>query len=139
MAGSAPPLCWWSSAVCSGYFARVINVSSARYHRVSPWTILRHIVLVLFMLIILLPLAWVLLLSIKSIPDAYRPGFWPQQFDFSHYTYALNNIPTLPRNMLNSVFVTTATVLVTTVCAVLEYVDSLPCAEGHRAVFYRNC
>jgi len=45
-------------------------------------------VLVGFMLVILLPLAWVLLLSIKSIPDAYRPGFWPEHFDFGHYTYA---------------------------------------------------
>jgi len=64
------------------------------------------------MLLILLPLAWVLLLSIKSIPDAYRPGFWPQQFDFSHYGYALTNIPTLPRNMLNSILVTTGTVVI---------------------------
>ena len=79
----------------------------------------RHLVLVMFMLVILLPLAWVLLLSIKSIPDAYRPGFWPQHFDFSHYTYALTNIPTLPRNMLNSVLVTSGTVVITTVCAVM--------------------
>jgi ABC-type glycerol-3-phosphate transport system permease component len=97
----------------------VISTATARHRRVPLGTIARHIVLVLFMLIILLPLAWVLLLSIKSIPDAYRPGFWPQQFDFSHYGYALNNIPTLPRNMLNSVMVTTGTVLVTTACAVL--------------------
>jgi ABC-type glycerol-3-phosphate transport system permease component len=82
-------------------------------------TIVRHVVLVAFMLVILLPLAWVLLLSIKSIPDAYRPGFWPQHFDFSHYTYAITNIPTLPRNMLNSVVVTLSTVVITTICAVL--------------------
>ena len=97
----------------------MINVSTARYRRIPPGTILRHIVLLLFMLVILLPLAWVLLLSIKSIPDAYRPGFWPQQFDFSHYGFALTNIPTLPRNMLNSVLVTTGTVIITTACAVL--------------------
>ena len=66
-----------------------------------------------------MPLLWVLLLSIKSIPDAYRPGFWPNHFDFSHYTYALNNIPTLGRNMLNSVLVTSATIVVTTACAVM--------------------
>jgi len=82
-------------------------------------TVVRHVVLVAFMLVILLPLAWVLLLSIKSIPDAYRPGFWPQHFDFTHYTYALGNIPTLPRNMLNSVVITLSTVVITTVCAVL--------------------
>jgi ABC-type glycerol-3-phosphate transport system permease component len=97
----------------------VISAGTARYRRVAFGTVLRHVVLVLFMLVILLPLAWVLLLSIKSIPDAYRPGFWPQHFDFSHYTYALTNIPTLARNMLNSVLVTAGTVVVTTICAVL--------------------
>ena len=97
----------------------MISATAARRRHVPLGTIARHVVLVFFMLLILLPLAWVLLLSIKSIPDAYRPGFWPQQFDFSHYQYALTNIPTLPRNMLNSVLVTTGTVVVTTVCAVM--------------------
>jgi ABC-type glycerol-3-phosphate transport system permease component len=97
----------------------VISAGAQRYRRVSFGTVLRHVTLALFMLVILLPLAWVLLLSIKSIPDAYRPGFWPQHFDFSHYTYALTNIPTLARNMLNSVLVTSGTVVITTACAVL--------------------
>ncbi|HEY3062477.1 MAG TPA: carbohydrate ABC transporter permease [Chloroflexota bacterium] len=82
-------------------------------------TIVRHVVLVIFMLIIVVPLAWVLLLSIKSIPDAYRPGFWPQAFDFTHYGYAINNIPTLARNLVNSVVVTTLTVIITSACAVM--------------------
>jgi ABC-type glycerol-3-phosphate transport system permease component len=97
----------------------VISVTARQYRRVPVGTLLRHVVLIFFMLIILLPLVWVLLLSIKSIPDAYRPGFWPNQFDFSHYTYALNNIPTLGRNMFNSVLVTSATIVITTACAVL--------------------
>jgi ABC-type glycerol-3-phosphate transport system permease component len=97
----------------------VISAGTYRPRRLDVGTVIRHAILIAFMLIILLPLAWVLLLSIKSIPDAYRPGFWPQHFDFSHYTYALNNIPTLGRNLLNSVLVTTATVVITTACAVL--------------------
>ena len=97
----------------------MISAGAQRYRRLTFSTALRHLVLVVFMLVILVPLAWVLLLSIKSIPDAYRPGFWPQHFDFSHYTYAITNIPTLARNMLNSVLVTTGTVVITTVCAVL--------------------
>ena len=51
-----------------------------------------NVVLVGFMLVILVPLAWVLLLSIKSIPDAYRPGFWPENFDFTHYEYVVEKI-----------------------------------------------
>jgi ABC-type glycerol-3-phosphate transport system permease component len=81
--------------------------------------IVRHAVINLFNLIILLPLAWVLLMSVKSLPDAMRGDFWPQHYDFTHYTYVFHRIATLPRNLFNSIYVTAATVLMTTVCAVL--------------------
>src|SRR4030088_1108497 len=107
--------------MAAGELARPVVRATAGPRRkpVPVGTIVRHVVLVAFMLVILVPLAWVLLLSIKSIPDAYRPGFWPEHFDFTHYTYAITNIPTLPRNMLNSVVVTLSTVVITTICAVL--------------------
>ena len=95
------------------------QVASAPRRRVAPGTVLRHAVILVFLMAVLLPLAWVLLLSVRSIPDAYRAGFWPREFDFSHYEYVLRNIPTLPRNMLNSIMVTVGTVVITTVCAVL--------------------
>lgn len=82
-------------------------------------TIIRHGVLMLFAFIVLFPIAWVLLLSIKSLPDAYQNELWPEVFDFGHYVYSLQKIPTLPRNFFNSVMVTTSTVILTTVCAVL--------------------
>jgi len=81
--------------------------------------IVRHAIINFFMLVILVPLAWVLLLSIKSIPDAYSGTLWPETFDFSHYSFVLQKIDTLPRNLFNSVYVTGATVVITTVCAVL--------------------
>ncbi|HEV2107470.1 MAG TPA: carbohydrate ABC transporter permease, partial [Thermomicrobiales bacterium] len=56
---------------------------------------------------------------VKSLPDAYQNEIWPKVFDFSHYVYSLQKIPTLPRNFFNSVLVTTSTVIATTVCAVL--------------------
>ena len=62
---------------------------------------------------------WVLLLSVKSLPDAYSGTFWPQQFDFSHYGYVFTAIPTLIQNMGNSIFVTLSTVALTSACAVL--------------------
>jgi ABC-type glycerol-3-phosphate transport system permease component len=80
--------------------------------------IIRHSVIVLFLLIILLPLAWVLLMSFKTLPDAMRGVFWPSRFDFSHYPFVFSKIRTLPVNLFNSVYVTTGTVLVTSVCAV---------------------
>ena len=73
----------------------------------------------LFNLIILLPLAWVLLMSVKSLPDAMRGDFWPRHFDFTHYAFVFHRIATLPINLFNSIYVTTGTVLITTACAVL--------------------
>ena len=81
--------------------------------------ILRHVIINLFMLIILLPLAWVLLLSIKSIPDAYSGALWPNQFDFTHYNYVLEKIDTLSTNLFNSIYVTLATVVITVICSIL--------------------
>ena len=97
-----------------------VQIETWRPRRHPRWgTIARHVVLNLFVLIILLPLAWVLLLSIKSDVDAYNNYIWPKVFDFTHYAYSFRQIDTLPRNFLNSVFVTTLTVVITTVCAVL--------------------
>jgi ABC-type glycerol-3-phosphate transport system permease component len=81
--------------------------------------IVRHAVINLFNLIILLPLAWVLLMSVKTLPDSMRGDFWPRTLDFSHYPYVLERIATLPTNLFNSIYVTAGTVLITTVCAVL--------------------
>ena len=81
--------------------------------------IVRHAVIIFFMVIILAPLAWVLMMSIKSLPDSMRGDFWPRKFDFSHYSFVFERIHTLPINLFNSIYVTSATVLITTVCAVL--------------------
>jgi ABC-type glycerol-3-phosphate transport system permease component len=88
--------------------------------RPRPTTILRHVILAFFAVVILFPIAWVLILSVKSLPDAYQNEIWPVHgFDFGHYAQALDQIETLPRNFLNSVLVTGSTVVITTVCAVL--------------------
>jgi ABC-type glycerol-3-phosphate transport system permease component len=81
--------------------------------------IVRHTVINFFMVIILLPLAWVFMMSIKSRPDSMRGEFWPRKFDFTHYSYVFEKIDTLPVNLLNSIYVTTGTVFLTTFCAVL--------------------
>ena len=97
-----------------------MTIPATNYHRKRKMgVILRHVVINIFNLIILLPLAWVLLLSIKSIPDAYTGTLWPETFDFTHYSYVVDNIDTLPRNLFNSIYVTAATVLITTICALL--------------------
>ena len=81
--------------------------------------VIQHGVIIFFLLSILLPLSWVLLLSVKSLPDSMRGSRWPRRFDFSHYGYVFDKIGTLPTNFFNSIYVTGATVLITTFCAVL--------------------
>ena len=81
--------------------------------------VIQHGVIIFFLLSILLPLSWVLLLSVKSLPDSMRGSLWPRRFDFSHYGYVFDKIGTLPTNFFNSIYVTGATVLITTFCAVL--------------------
>ncbi len=96
------------------------RIEGWRPRRVPRWgTILRHLVLACFAAVILFPIVWVLLLSVKSLPDAYQNEIWPRVFDFGHYAYSLQQIDTLPRNFLNSVLVTTGTVVITTVFAVI--------------------
>jgi ABC-type glycerol-3-phosphate transport system permease component len=90
-------------------------VPSGRNHD----SILGHVVINFFNFIILAPLAWVLLMSVKSLPDAMRGNIWPNHFDFTHYSFVFHHIATLPINLFNSAYVTTATVLITTACSVL--------------------
>jgi ABC-type glycerol-3-phosphate transport system permease component len=91
----------------------------AKAHRIKPSSVLRHLIINFFMLLIILPIVWVLLLSVKSLPDAYSGTLWPEEFDFTHYGYVLNRIPLLPTNLANSLIVTVGSVMITSVCAVL--------------------
>lgn len=90
-----------------------------RWFQRNRSSLVRHGVINFFMIIILAPLAWVFMMSIKSRPDAMRADFWPRRFDFTHYSYVFEKIDTLPINLFNSIYVTGGTVLITTVCAVL--------------------
>ena len=96
------------------------TVSTPDYRRRKQLgVIMRHVAINFFLIIIILPLLWVLLLSFKSLPDAYSGKLWPDQFDFTHYQYVVEKIDTLPTNLFNSIYVTAATVLITSVAAVL--------------------
>ena len=91
-----------------------------RRRRRIPWTaIAKHGILILLCVVILFPLFWVFLLSIKSLPDAYTNDIWPKHFAFGSYRTALTAIDTLPQNIQNSVVLTLSTMLITTTIAVL--------------------
>ena len=97
--------------------------------KIPVWTIIRHLVLLIFCVIVLFPLVWVLLLSVKTIPDANLAQIWPNTFDFGHYSYAWEKIPTLRQNYLNSIIVTTSTVVITTIVSTMA---------GYALVFLRT-
>lgn len=80
--------------------------------------VLRHAVIIFCCLTVIVPIAWVLFMSIKSIPDTYSGALWPKQFDFTHYSYVFQRMPHVLQNFLNSIIVTFSTVVITTLCAV---------------------
>ena len=97
------------------------QVATRRYYprrRIKLSTVLLHATIIFFCLIIILPIAWVILMSIKSIPDAYTGELLPRQYDFSHYGYVFKKMPNVMQNFSNSIIVTLTTVLLTSVCAV---------------------
>lgn len=103
--------------------SRRVRESAATLPRPRPrirlTTILMHAIIIFFCLIIILPLFWVFLMSVKSIPDAHTGKIWPDQFDFTHYQYVFAHIPSFWNNFLNSIIVTTVTVIITSLCALL--------------------
>ena len=101
---------------------RVVTTSgraAPRRRRIRWGPIVTHGVLLTACTVILFPLFWVVLLSVKSLPDAYTNRIWPHHFDFGSYHRALTSIDTLPQNFENSIIVTVATMAITTTIAVL--------------------
>ena len=73
------------------------NSYTPKPHRKKfPWrTILMHGIIIFFCLVVLVPIAWVLLMSVKSLRDAYTGTLWPEQFDFTHYSYVFQKMPSV--------------------------------------------
>jgi ABC-type glycerol-3-phosphate transport system permease component len=92
---------------------------AAHRRRIRWRTVLMHAIIIFFCLVVLVPILWVLLLSIKPLRDAYTGVLWPERFDFTHYSYVFTHMPTVLRNFSNSIIVTLTTVVVTTVIAIL--------------------
>ena len=90
-----------------------------RKRRICWSGVLLHGTIIFFCLVILVPIAWVLLLSIKSLRDAYTGTLWPEHFDFTHYAYVFVHMPQALRNFANSIIVTLSTVVITSIIAVL--------------------
>ena len=90
--------------------------------RIKWGTMGRHAYLIVLCLWVLLPLGWVLLLSIKSLPDGTQRYIWPENFVepiYTHYRFIVEKQRAVATNFKNSVLVTSLTVVASTITAVL--------------------
>jgi ABC-type glycerol-3-phosphate transport system permease component len=106
-------------AVRSLPVSAVVGRRGPSWYQRNSGAFVRHLVINLFMVIIILPLLWVLLMSVKTRSEAMKGVFWPTKFDFTRYHYVFEKIDTLPINLFNSIYVTAATVLFTSTFAIL--------------------
>ncbi len=98
---------------------RETAIAAPRRPAIRVTTILLHVTIIIFCLVILLPLAWVILMSVKSDVDAYTGTLWPAHFDFTHYSYVFVHIPTVVHNYMNTIIITTSTIILAGTCSVL--------------------
>src|SRR5688572_10118939 len=88
-----------------------------------PWgTLARHAFLIILSLWVLFPLAWVVLLSLKSLPDGTQRYIWPENFVdpiYAHYAFVIERTTDALVAFKNSVLVTGLTVIAATITAVL--------------------
>lgn len=108
-----------TSSTASAANAQVPHTFTPHRRRVRWGQLAQHAIIIFFCLLVLIPIAWVLLLSVKSLRDAYTGTLWPEQFDFTHYAYVFQRMPQVVRNFANSIVVTVATVVITSVVAIL--------------------
>lgn len=90
--------------------------------RIKWGTIGRHAYLIVLCLWVVLPLAWVLLLSVKSLPDGTQRYIWPNNFVdplYDHYRFVIEKGQAAVIAFKNSVVVTALTVVASTITAVL--------------------
>jgi ABC-type glycerol-3-phosphate transport system permease component len=93
-----------------------------RKSRIKWGTVGRHAVLMFFSLSVLLPLAWVIIRSVMSLPDGTHNAILPQNWAdplYQHYDWILKRRPEIRTNFRNSVYVSLLTVLTTTITSVL--------------------
>ncbi|OIO93800.1 MAG: ABC transporter permease [Anaerolineae bacterium CG2_30_64_16] len=95
------------------------RVPPTRRKPIPAHTVLLHGTIIFFCLLIVVPLLWVVLTSVKSLRDAYTGRLWPEVFDFTHYAYVFQKMPSVVHNFTNSIIVTLSTVVITTIIAIL--------------------
>jgi ABC-type glycerol-3-phosphate transport system permease component len=81
----------------------------------------RHAILITATLIVVIPFIWILLSSLKDLPEFFRqpPTFWPDSPTLENYEFVFTAFPIVWKFYLNSVIVTFVSVTVTVIIATL--------------------
>ena len=103
---------------------RTIAPSSARKRlAIGVWvpTIVRHTILLALTAIVLVPFAWIIVSSLKTLPEFFKfpPTFWPEAPTLEHYLYVLTKYDLIKRFYVNSLIITPISVLGTVAVSVL--------------------
>lgn len=80
-------------------------------------SVLFYALVVVIVVVSVFPFYYAILTSFKSGTDIFRVTYWPVSFSWENYSAVLNQ-GSFPRNLLNSVFVATVTVLLALFLAV---------------------
>jgi ABC-type glycerol-3-phosphate transport system permease component len=102
----------------------------ARERSVGPMTqvglrsvsrLARHLLLLFFVAVILLPLIWVVASSFKSVPELYQvpTTLFPTQPTLSSYQFVFTQVPKLPQYYENSLVVSSVSVFLASLIACL--------------------
>ncbi|HTN61131.1 MAG TPA: carbohydrate ABC transporter permease [Devosia sp.] len=80
-------------------------------------TTLFYLLVLVIVVVSVFPFYYAILTSFKSGTDLFRISYWPTSFSWSNYAAVLNT-GSFPRNLLNSVFIATVTVLLALLLAI---------------------
>ena len=90
-----------------------------RKRKFRPTRILMHAIIILFIFAVLCPLLYTFKLSVQDIPSAYQGYLVPTEWTLDHYPYVVTELPTAMQNLMNSIWVTIATVILVSAVSVL--------------------
>ncbi|WP_230982914.1 carbohydrate ABC transporter permease [Inquilinus limosus] len=114
--------------------ARVFDLPGAQLRMVFGRTLI-YLTLVAIAVVQAFPLVWMILTSVKSQREVFG-SFLPSRLDFSNFVRVWNAID-LPKHLVNSLYVTTLTVVVVIVVATLAgYVFARFRFRGRDVLFY---
>lgn len=90
-----------------------------RKRRLRLSTVLLHVTLIFFCLLVLLPFLWIVAVSFETLQELYGSVLLPSHLQFDNYRFVLERVKPLLPYAQNTIILTLTTVTVTTFIAIL--------------------